>query len=512
MTRPLAIASCLALAACCPPPAAAPATPAPVPGGGSAGAAPITPEPAPGPVVPPWDTSGVAWDRVPEPGPEPSFTPPVPTELRLANGVRVLVVENHRLPLVSVRVVNLRAGSREDGGKLGLAALTGDLLDEGAGALTALTLPEELERLGADLDVAVGADYAVVSLDTLKDTLEPSLGLLADVVLRPRLTQADFDRIKADRIADLKLRPDSPRRVANLVFEGTVFAAHPYGAPGAGFVGTVEKLALADAKRFWKTWYVPAAATVIVAGDVDKTAIVPLLDKTLGAWKGARPAAPRRAKPPAATAPRLVVVDRPDAPQSVVVIGRLGADVTDPAYFPAEVVNTAIGGSFAARLNNRLREQLGYTYGIFSSFWRGAWTGSWSAVSSIKTEVTIEGIKEALAIIERTRTEPLPADELAKAKQLLTRAQPQDFETNAGIAGVYQSVVVTGRPLDWPATWAEKIRAVAADEARAVVDKAWGGLAIVVVGDWKKLGDGLTGLGLPITHVDTEGKPKPVAK
>jgi zinc protease len=500
-----------AVAACCPPPAAAPVTPV-APVAGATTQTPPAPPAVTGPVPAPWESSGIAWDRVPEPGPEPTFAPPVPAELRLANGVRVLVVENHRLPLVSIRVVNMRAGSREDAGKLGLAALTGDLLDEGAGTLTALTLPEELERLGADLDVAVGADYAVVSLDTLGDTLEPSLGVLADVVLRPQLTQADFDRIKADRIADLKLRPDSPRRVANLVFERTVFGAHPYGAPGAGFVASVEKLTLADAKRFWKTWYVPSEATVIVSGDVDRATLVPLLEKTLGTWKGARPAPAKRAKAPAATAPRLVVVDRPDAPQSVVVIGRLGADVTDPAYFPAEVANTAIGGSFASRLNNRLREQLGYTYGIFSSFWRGGWSGTWSVVSSIKTEVTIEGIKEALAIIDRTRKEALPADELAKAKQLLTRAQPQDFETNASIAGVYQGVVVAGRPLDWPATWAGKIREVDADDARGTVDKAWDGLAIVVVGDWKKLGDGLTKLGLPITHVDAEAKPKPPAK
>ena len=335
--RLMLVAALAALAACCPPPAAAPVTPVDPTGGGgtTGGGAVVTPEPTPtGPVPVPWETSGVVWDRVPEPGPEPTFAPPVPAELRLANGVRVLVVENHRLPLVSVRVVNARAGSREDGGKLGLAALTGDLLDEGAGTLTALTLPEELERLGADLDVAVGADYAVVSLDTLGDTLEPSLAVLADVILRPQLTQADFDRIKADRVADLKLRPDSPRRVANLVFEHTVFGAHPYGAPGAGFVASVDKLTLADAKRFWKKGYAPSEATVIVSGDVDRATLVPLLEKTLGTWTGARPAAAKRARPAAATVPRLVVVDRPDAPQSVVVIGRLGPDATDPAYFP----------------------------------------------------------------------------------------------------------------------------------------------------------------------------------
>jgi zinc protease len=455
----------------------------------------------------PWDKSGVAWDRIPEPGPEPTFTPPAPVELKLANGIRVLLVENHRLPLVSVRVVNGRAGSREDGAAAGLAALTGDLLDEGAGELTSITLPEELERLGADLDVAVGSDFAVVALDTLGETLEPSLKVLADVVMRPQLTDADFDRVKADVIEDLKQRPDSPRRVASLVFEKTIFAAHPYGAPTGGYIETVEKLTNAQAKKFWKQMYAPSAATIIVSGDVTKDALQALLDPTFGAWKGAKPPVAKTPAAPKAAKPQLVVVDRPNAPQSVVYLGRLGPTVKDPAYFPLEVVNLALGGSFASRLNHRLREELGYTYGISASYWRGAWAGSWTVASAFKSANTVEGIKEALAIIERTRSEELPADELAKAKQLLVRGQPQDFETNAGIAGTYESVVVTGRPLDWPATWADAVRKVEGPAAQKAVDAGWSGLVIVVVGDWKLLGDQLTALGLPVVHVDTEGKP-----
>jgi zinc protease len=203
----------------------------------------------------------------------------------------------------------------------------------------------------------------------------------------------------------------------------------------------------------------------------------------------------------------MVIVDRPGAPQSVVFIGRLGATDRDPHYFPLEVVNTALGGSFASRLNHRLREELGYTYGIRSGFWRGAWSGSWTVSASFKTANTVDGIKEALAIIDRTGAEPLPADELAKTKQLMTRSQPQDFETNAGIAGAYREVVMAGKKLDWPATWAAGVTKVDAAAAAKQADKAWTGLAVVVVGDWKVLGADLTGLGFEISHVDAEGKP-----
>jgi predicted Zn-dependent peptidase len=451
----------------------------------------------------------VDWTKPPEPGPEPSFVPPVPEAFALANGVKVLLVENHRLPLVSIRIVLPHAGSRQDPSTIrtGLAAITGDMLDEGAGTLTSTTLPEELERLGAELDVSVGADSATVSLDTLLETLPDSIALLGDVLIRPQMTAADFARVRGDRIAELALRPDSPRKVATLVFEQAVFGSHPYGKPGDGYVNTINRISLPDVKTFWKIAYVPDGATVVIAGDVTRASITPLLDKALGAWKGKAPQATAAPKPPAPTEPRLVVVDRPDAPQSVVVLGRLGPDTTDPAHFPAEVINLATGGSFASRLNNRLREQLGYTYGISSSFWRGRWAGSWSVMSSLKTANTIDGIKEILKILDAVRTEPLPAAELAKAKQLMTRALPQDFETNGSIVGAYRDVVVQGRPLTWYTTVADGVRKVTAAEARAVADAAWKGLTIVVVGDWKVLGPGLAGLGLPIEHQDAEGRP-----
>jgi zinc protease len=445
----------------------------------------------------PWDAAGVAWDKVPEPGPEPSYVPPAAVELVLRNKIRVLVIENHRLPLVSVRVICARAGGREDGARHGLAALTGNLLVEGAGTLDSLALPEELERLGADLDVAVAADYAVVMLDTLTETIEPSLALLADVVTRPRLTGADFARIKGDAIEDIKRRPDSATLVAALVFDRTIFGDHPYGAPTTGTLATVERLALADAKKFWKTRYVPSAATIIVAGDVDPATLQALLDRTFGTWKGKRPPAAKQPPAPAPIEPQLVVVDRPGSDQAVVTVGKLGPDSSDPDYFAASVLNTALGGSFTSRLNHRLREELGYTYGVDAGFWRGAWSGSWSALAPLDTENAVDGIRELRAIIERTRTEGITADELANAKQLLIRGQPQDFETNAAIARIYTSVITQRRPLDWPHTYAASVRAVDGEAARAALAPRWSDLSIVVVGDWSLLEKPLRALGLP---------------
>jgi zinc protease len=202
-----------------------------------------------------------------------------------------------------------------------------------------------------------------------------------------------------------------------------------------------------------------------------------------------------------------VFIDRPDAPQSVVMIGRPAGDAADPAATPQDVVNMAVGGSFAARLNNRLREQLGYTYGMFSSFSRGAWGGRWSITSSLKTAATVDGLREALAIVEAARAAPLPDDELAKARQLMTRALPQGFETNGELASTFAQLVARRQPLDWHQGFAARVAAVTPAEAASSASAAWAGASIVVVGDWAAVGGELASLGLPIEHRDADGQP-----
>ena len=181
--------------------------------------------------------------------------------------------------------------------------------------------------------------------------------------------------------------------------------------------------------------------------------------------------------------------------------------ITADDYGLHEVVNTAIGGSFASRLNTRLREELGYTYGIYASFWRGRWAGTWAASSSLKTEHTVAGLREALALIDVARREPMPPDELHKTQQLMTRQLPQAFETDRAIAGELAGLVSDGLPADWYQGYADAVRAVTATAARDLVADAWRDLSIVVVGDRRVIGDGLAGLGLPVVIVDADGEP-----
>ncbi len=453
----------------------------------------------------PW-SSAVDWSTPPGALTQAPYEAPAAVEWKLRNGVRVVLIENHRLPLVTVRLAVTGAGSSNAAS--GLAALTADLLDEGAGKRSSAQLAEALESLGADLGVRVDRDRAVLSLDTTPDQLAPTLALAADVVLRPTFAAAEVKRVLAERVEDVRTRADDPEAVGRVVFGQVVYAGQPYAEPSSGFVDTLGRLGRAEVLAFWKQAYAADRATIIVAGDVDRSTLGAALDASFGDWKasggGALGSAPPTRGVAASSTPRLVVVDRPGAPQSVVLMGGHGPDAGDPSFDAAELANTALGGTFAARLNRRLREDLGYTYGIYSSYDRGARSGAWQVSTSLRTDVTVDGIREALAIIAATRAAPLPADEFAKAQAYLIQQLPQGFETNRSIAASFDELVRRGRPLGDYGAFERRITALTPTAAKGAIAATWHQLSVVVVGDLAKLG-ALDTLGLPMTVVDADG-------
>ncbi len=468
---------------------------------------PPTPTPAPAPTGPDWAAAGIDWSKPPAAWPETKFTAPRVELFQLPNGVNVQLIENHRLPLVSVRVLSPGAGSSRDGAQAGLASLTTDLLDQGAGTRSATELPEELERLGAHLEIGAHADHASLNLDTLAETLEPSLALAADVLARPRLAAADFERVKAERLADLALRPDQPRTIAGLVFERVIFGDHPYGSPGAGWPETIRKLTLRDVKRFWKAHYGAAGATLVVAGDVTRAQLEPMLRRTFGRWKGKTPDQPE----PDRVAPRnhgvLAFVDRPGAEQSVVTIGGIGPTFNDDHRVELDLITTAVGGSFSARLNNRLREQLGYTYGAYASVWRGRWSGAWSVTSAIRTDATAPAIKEIIAILHAAGARDLPEDELARTRNLMILSLPQQFETNAATASAHANLVIEHRVPESYLDLPRSIRTAFPERIRAAASVWWAQPDVVLVGDWAAIGNDVAKLGLKVVRYSADGRP-----
>ncbi|HTL37641.1 MAG TPA: pitrilysin family protein, partial [Kofleriaceae bacterium] len=220
----------------------------------------------------PWDKSGIKdWTKAPPPTKEPQFKPPAPKRSKLKNGMSLLLVENHALPIVSMALVIPGAGAAVDpAAKPGLASFTADLLDEGAGDLSAIQIAEEQDRLGATIRAYADIDTAGVSISTLTKTLDATLDLVGKIVTQPKFDQKEFDRVKGDRMTSLELRRDRPREVAAIMLGGALYGADSaYGHPASGARETFKDIAVADAQTFYKEHWNPAVMTLIVAGDFD---------------------------------------------------------------------------------------------------------------------------------------------------------------------------------------------------------------------------------------------------
>jgi zinc protease len=447
------------------------------------------------------------WSKPPAPTKEPTFKPPVVKRLKLKNGMALLVSENKALPIVSLTLVVPGAGAANDPiGKGGTAAFATDLLDEGVAGMNALAIAEELDRLGASFGAGAGYDAVEVSMSTLSKTLDASLDLFTKIVSAPAFDDKEADRVKGDRVTALELRRDRPREVVNIILQAALYGAGTsYGHPTSGTREEFKGITVADAKQFYAERWNPSTMTIIVAGDVDAAALKTKLDAGLGAWKptGNKPA-PKLAATPAKITARLLVADRAAAAQSDVRIGMVGLDRKDPRYYKFEVFRTVLGDGFTSRLTQRLREQLGITYGIRASQdWRLG-IGPFIISSAIVTAKTGEGLTEIIKILDDLAAKDVPADELDKAKQNLIRALPGQFETNSSTVDSFAALVLFKLPDNWYAGYAANVRKVTAADVKAVAKTVVPSKKLVfsIVGDMSKIKADIdkVGLGEAVQH------------
>jgi zinc protease len=457
----------------------------------------------------PWAAARIDWSTPPAvPAAGRFVAPPIQTWTTPA-GIRVLLVESHRLPIVSVTTLHAAAGSRADGAQPGLAALALDLLDEGAGARTGAELADALEREGARLELAIATDHASAQLVVLSDHLAASLELLADVIRRPAFTDADVTRVRAEHVAELARQRERPRTVAAPIFDRVVFGDHPYAHPASGTPAAVGALGPADLRAFWARAYGPTTTTVIVAGDVSRAVLERLLAHAFadGSAPAARPASPPPL--PAEPPPTLAYVDVPGAPETAVLVGRRTPGAGDPPPLAHALANAVLGGTPDSRLEHRLRDELAVTFGIGSSAWRGEWAGTWGIATSVRAPSTAAAIRAVLEIVDSLRTTEIPAAELARARLALTRAAAQGFETTSGTARAVERLVSQDLALDHYATLDARLAAITPAAVRAAAFAQWTGLSIVVVGDWATIGEPLRALGLPLRRYTADGAAAP---
>lgn len=365
------------------------------------------------------------------------WTAPSPTLWTLPSGLRVAALDQRGLRLVHLTLV-VKAGSALDGARPGLAAATADmLLLGGAGARTASALGAAFERLGAEPEVVTEPDNVTLRLAVTPSRLAPALALLRDLLERPRFDERAWRREKGLRLSALASERDEPALVAERELLRALFGDHPYGHPPVGRPEAVERLAVADLRAFFAARYRPTTTTLLVVGDLGGppgpgSAVGRAVDEGLGSWRAAAAEAGPPAAPPPAPGPsaRLLLIDRPGAPQSEVRVGAVGVPLGSPDHPSLLLLTTVLGGSFTSRLNQNLRERHGYAYDVGARVAPSDGPSPLLVHTAVRTDATAAAVGEILAELARLR-EPIAAGELDKARALL-RAQLIDAFGDGG--------------------------------------------------------------------------------
>jgi predicted Zn-dependent peptidase len=373
------------------------------------------------------------------------------------------------------------------------------MLDEGAGARSALGIAEALEHLGADLWLGAGRDGSQLTLQVPTEEFVDALAIAADIVMRPRLDASDWERVAHDRLTALAQRRDQPEAVGDLNAALTMFGPeHPYGRPVDGLEATVRAITLDDVKTFHDRFWRPNNAVIALAGDFDPASLERELERAWGGWT-VKPLPPTPALPALPALPRLVMVDRPGAPQSVIRVIGPGTSRHAPDRPALSMLNIVLGGSFTSRLNFTLREKKGYTYGAGSSFSTYRHPSAFVARSSVFTQVTAPAVTDFLLEIGRMRTDEIEELEISKARASLLGRTAEALSTAPGIAATFAEIGLYGLPMDEPARFIEAVANTDVTMLRKLANRYLDPdkLAIVIVGDRAAIESDLRDIGLP---------------
>jgi zinc protease len=452
---------------------------------------------------------------LPKEKPDPKLTLPAVQRRKLSNGLEVLVVEHHELPVVSMNLVMKTGGAGDPQSKAGLASLTADMLDEGTTTRSALEISDQLSSIGTGMQISAGWDSTTASVRTLTRHIDRALEIYADVILNPAFPENELQRLRTTRLAALRQQRDNPDAIAGLVFQTALYGRnHPYGHPLNGDEDSLKSLSKDDVRNFYETFLRPNNSALIIVGNVKPDVMVAKLEKAFGNWKrGDVPTVDVSAAPIQRDRSVIYLVDRPGSVQSVINIGQVGVPRSSPDYFPLLVMNRILGGASSARINLNLREDKGYTYGANSIFsWRRG-AGPFVAQAPVQGFSTKESVIEFMKELRGIRGEiPVSTDELETAKRAMVRAFPRSFETPDQIANGLETIVNYDLPDSYFNTYAQRIKSVTLADLNRVANRYLqpDRMVIVVVGDRSKIEESLRSLpeiGANITFLDKEGRP-----
>jgi zinc protease len=440
------------------------------------------------------------------------FNVPKPFETVLPNGLKVVVIENKNLPLVSYRLAFRTGQINDPQDSLGLTSAMASMLNEGTTTRSSKQLAEEVEKLGASLSASASSDNTIIAASALSMYSFDILKLMADMALNPAFPEKELALYKQNTIEGLKVQRADAGFLANERISKILYGQHPYSivSPTAS---DIEKISREKLMNFHKQIYVPNNAMLIVVGDVNRENLLKEINSLFGNWQQGTVAKSQFPAPPVRTEKTLTIVDRPGSAQSNIILANLAIDRNSPDYFPVLVMNQILGAGASSRLFMNLREEKGYTYGAYSSFDTRRQAGAFEATAEVRTPVTGDSLKEFFYELGRIRETEVSAKELQDAKNYLTGVFPIRAETQEGLTNLIVSQQLYDLPDDYLQTYREKVNAVTLADIQRVAktylmpDK----IAMVVVGDAEEILKQVKPYSTRIDAFDTEGKPVDIA-
>lgn len=440
----------------------------------------------------------------------PYVFPPV-EQFQLANGLKVILVQKHTLPVVNGRLLIDAGAQREPAGKSGLASLTGSLLSEGTGSMTGAEIARTMDSYGAQY--FTGGSYSAVLADVvaLKTVFPQALALAASTVIAPSFPETEVNRVKNQALAAYQ---QSHARTAGLAADAFVRAAFdstaPFSRPASGTPATIAGLTRDDVVSWHRTMFSPSVATLLLVGDLTTAEARAIAQQAFGSWAGTR-SAPMPVENAVRASPgtRVILVDRPQSVQSSIVVGQPGFRATDADYLNMVALNHVLGGGFSARVNTNLREKHGYTYGAFSNLDLRPGSGTFRITSDVRTNATDSALVEAVSEYKRIAGEPVPAAELQGALNNLVSSFPSAVQSIQGLTVRLQQLIIWGLPVDFYATYRERLAAVTPDDVRRVAASKLtpDNVIVVVAGDLSKIEAPIRARNLGAVEVwDSNGK------
>lgn len=449
----------------------------------------------------------------PEPLAPISFEIPEPHQTTLPNGLRLIIFEDKRLPLVSYRMAFYSGDVDVPAGKTGLASAMASMLNEGTLNRSSKQFADEIERLGASLSANASDDFLIVAASSLSLYSSAVLNLLFEVVMQPTFPENELDLYRRNTVENLKFQRSQPGFLAGEQAAKLIFGEHPY-ARVSPTPAEVEQYTREDLQSLHGQLFVPNNAVFIVVGDVDREEFLKEVRDLFGGWKGG--VTPTHSFPafPVRNERTLTIVDRPGSAQTNIVLGNLGIPRSNPDYFPVLVMNQVLGAGASSRVFMNLREEKGYTYGAYTRLDTKRLGGSFEATAEVRTAVTGDSLKELFYELNRIRDEKVSDEELRDAKNFLTGVFPLRAETQEGLTNLIVNQQLYELPSDYLKTYRENIERVTAEDVQRAAEKYIrpGEIAVVLVGDAEQVLPQSENYAEFVEIFDTEGQPQEITK